>query len=1062
MQESMTMSVNQHSQLGKQRKARLLRLLTICIITITIPETERLRAADSGWHVWTVTTTTRVLRSDPPADTRAVKLAAARNEWESFQILVRSDAPVKGVRVEAGTLHGPGQAVLDTSQARLYRQHQLNLEVGTYRNQAFKPDWYPDPLIPFKHPAPGKDLAEGPYQAMPFDLPASQTHGFWVDLYVPPSAKPGEYHGVYRVTNLNGRAVDIPVSLTVWDFALPRVSSLVTAFGSPAQRMRDYYRQRAKAGTESEPKDWDEVEAQCAQLLTEHRINATPPPENLRPVAQADGSFRIPAEQLSVLRKFIARYNVNALQIPHPSSVIKDPDVERDRLRAWLTAFDHAARELARQPAGPEDAQPVFYIYLRDEPNTLEDYRYVQKWGRAIREAKSLVKVMVVEQTWTEPGQGGADSAWGNLYGAVDIWCPLFSLHRQDSAAERQALGETIWTYTALCQGKPTPWWHIDYPLLNYRVPTWIAWRYRMRGLLYWGGMSYWREVADPWVQAPVYTGRGAFQQGSKGIVFNGEGSLVYPARAAGYDGIVSTLRLKALRDSIEDYDYLAILERQGKTAEADKIVRPLAESWFAWEKDPAAYQTARAQLAALITTAPGADSATTTPANTRARTPATGPLRVHPANPRYFANGAGKVIYLTGAHTWNNLQDMGPTNPPPAFDFDRYLHFLERHNHNFIRLWRWELVRWDTAANQEKSPRLHFAAPHPWARTGPGLALDGQPKFNLNQFDEAYFKRLRARVAAARDRGIYVAIMLFEGWGMQFVPDGWKAHPFHPANNVNGLDGDVDGDGRGLEIHTLRNLAVTALQETYVKKLIDTVNDLDNVLYEVSNENHPPSTQWQYHFIRFIHDYERHKPKQHPVGMTFQYKDGANTALFESPAEWISPNQQAQGGYNYRNNPPPADGRKVILSDTDHLWGIGGDVAWVWKSFLRGLNPLFMDPYDNSILSRGSEQQWQRVRQALGHTRQWANRVDLAAMVPLPNLASSQYCLAKLGNQYLVFLPGGGEVTLDLSAASGPLNVEWFNPNSGTTTNSARIQGGEKSLFESPFDGDSVLYVGK
>jgi hypothetical protein len=259
-----------------------------------------------------------------------------------------------------------------------------------------------------------------------------------------------------------------------------------------------------------------------------------------------------------------------------------------------------------------------------------------------------------------------------------------------------------------------------------------------------------------------------------------------------------------------------------------------------------------------------------------------------------------------------------------------------------------------------------------------------------------------------------------------------------------------------------LRNLAVTALQETYVKKLIDTVNDLDNVLYEVSNENHPPSTQWQYHFIRFIHDYERHKPKQHPVGMTFQYKDGANTALFESPAEWISPNQQAQGGYNYRNNPPPADGRKVILSDTDHLWGIGGDVAWVWKSFLRGLNPLFMDPYDNSILSRGSEQQWQRVRQALGHTRQWANRVDLAAMVPLPNLASSQYCLAKLGNQYLVFLPGGGEVTLDLSAASGPLNVEWFNPNSGTTTNSARIQGGEKSLFESPFDGDSVLYVGK
>ena len=47
-----------------------------------------------------------------------------------------------------------------------------------------------------------------------------------------------------------------------------------------------------------------------------------------------------------------------------------------------------------------------------------------------------------------------------------------------------------------------------------------------------------------------------------------------------------------------------------------------------------------------------------------------------------------------------------------------------------------------------------------------------------------------------------------------------------------------------------------------------------------------------------------------------------------------------------YQIDPPAADGRKVILTDTDHLWGIGGDVAWVWKSFLRGLNPIFMDPY--------------------------------------------------------------------------------------------------------------------
>ncbi len=190
---------------------------------------------------------------------------------------------------------------------------------------------------------------------------------------------------------------------------------------------------------------------------------------------------------------------------------------------------------------------------------------------------------------------------WGDLYGDVDIWCPLFSLHRQESAAKREALGETIWTYTALCQGPPTPWWHIDFPLLNYRVPAWMAWPDGIQGLLYWGGMSYWRQSDDPWTQAPFYTGNGRPQQGSKEIVFNGEGSLVYPARPVGYDGIVPTIRLKALRDGIEDYEYLTILQQAGKTDEARQQVQSLTPTFFQWNKDPAVYEQAREKLAAMI-----------------------------------------------------------------------------------------------------------------------------------------------------------------------------------------------------------------------------------------------------------------------------------------------------------------------------------------------------------------------------------------------------------------------------------------------------------------------------
>jgi hypothetical protein len=96
----------------------------------------RLAAADC--HVWTVTETRHVLRSESPGGGLVAKIAAARNEWVSFQILVRSEEPVKVIQVEPSELRGPGGVMLRTSESRLYRQHQLRLEMGTYRNDAFK------------------------------------------------------------------------------------------------------------------------------------------------------------------------------------------------------------------------------------------------------------------------------------------------------------------------------------------------------------------------------------------------------------------------------------------------------------------------------------------------------------------------------------------------------------------------------------------------------------------------------------------------------------------------------------------------------------------------------------------------------------------------------------------------------------------------------------------------------------------------------------------------------------------------------------------------------------
>jgi len=440
--------------------------------------------------------------------------------------------------------------------------------------------------------------------------------------------------------------------------------------------------------------------------------------------------------------------------------------------------------------------------------------------------------------------------------------------------------------------------------------------------------------------------------------------------------------------------------------------------------------------------------------------TKASGPLRIHPTNPRYFTDGKKmsndslRAVYLTGSHHWNNLQDSAKLGKPltEKFDYDGYLRFLKKFNHNFMRMWSWEVGENDL-----------YYEPAPWIRTGPGTALDGKPKFDLKQFNPEYFKRLRSRVIAAGDKGIYVSIMLFQGWSIYSHGYGnpWPVHPFNKANNINGIDGDPDDDGEGKEVHTLKVPALTRLQEAYARKVIDTVNDLDNVLYEITNETAIFSKDWQYHIIRYVKDYEATKPKQHPVGITAfdSGREGSMKALFASPADWISPQNDGVSG-DYRNDPPAADGRKVIISDTDHLWGVGGDSTWVWKSFIRGHHPIYMDPLRKQDWFSISEAQMEAARKAMCQTRRFAERMNLATLQPRNELASTTYCLANPGTEYLAYQPRAGE-TFSLELKAGTYRYEWFDPAKEESSGSGNVQatGGGQS-FKAPFAGDVVLYL--
>jgi hypothetical protein len=497
---------------------------------------------------------------------------------------------------------------------------------------------------------------------------------------------------------------------------------------------------------------------------------------------------------------------------------------------------------------------------------------------------------------------------------------------------------------------------------------------------------------------------------------------------------------------------------------------------------------------------------------------PAPGPLSVSATNPRYFAHtskdGVERGVYLTGSHIWNNLHDgMGPgaegPTEPERFDFDGYLRFLTEHGHNFIRLWRWEQVR-----SQAAGGNFHLdMTPQPWARSGPGVAKDGKPRFDLEQLEPAFFDRLRERVVKAGEAGIYVDVMLFDGWALHLspAPDNVEGHPFHARNNINGISATSINDLQVLPLEP----RVQALQERYIEMVVDTLHDLPNVLWEVANESSGDgsvtkefasflgmqeapvwgdSTEWQYWVIDVVKQHEAENGyDEHPIGMTMQFpvrdQTRVNEPLLRSRAEWISPgyddeiftegrHPMAPGSPPSRwfADPPPADGAKVIISDTDHYAPGQGDALWAWKSFLRGHHPILMDFGLLGGLEPGAVaapesgvppfEFYESARNAMGDTRRFAERMHLLDVEPRGDLSSTGYALAKPGREYLILQPGKVALPFSVTLEPGSYRAEWFSVGTRATQGAEdmTVRTAGTVMFRSPFadPGPAVLYLNR
>ena len=261
-------------------------------------------------------------------------------------------------------------------------------------------------------------------------------------------------------------------------------------------------------------------------------------------------------------------------------------------------------------------------------------------------------------------------------------------------------------------------------------------------------------------------------------------------------------------------------------------------------------------------------------------------PIALHPENPHYFLWRGKPAVLITSGEHYGALLNLD-------FDYRRYLDTLAKDGLMLTRLFSGSYVEPEGAfkiARNTLAP-LPGRFLSPWARSRePGYANGGN-KFDLERWDAAYFARLKDLLDYANRRHIVVELTLF---CPMYEEAQWSLSPMNAVNNVNGI-GKV---GRLEALALDKDQRLLAAQEALTRKLVTTVNAMDNVMFEIVNEPYIRDVPmaWQRHIVDVIVETERGLSKQHLVTQNVANQTAAITDPYPRDS-----------GFNFHSAPTPA-----------------------------------------------------------------------------------------------------------------------------------------------------------
>jgi len=470
-------------------------------------------------------------RAPPIITNSTVTLAAARNEYEPFQFVLRPDVTL----VNAWVWTTPFLAVAPNNPVSIASTNvAINVveyvPIITPSDYSCATGWHPDPLIPWTG-----------YMT----FPAGTNQPIWVTVHVPPDAPAGEYTATISVQHSTG-VIWIPVRLRVFDFSLSDVTHSKSAFGV---RVDEYWH-----GMTNSPLMAEVFELHL-QNYRQHRVDPFRAHDyaalywtesnNSNDVSYAFDFDRFDA----AMERYFEGYGFNSFRLDKEMV----PETLNGEPRFSIAYREHYKRFLAPLMKHLRERGWLkwAYCFWIDEPGPELVASTVAPGMAAIGEAAPGLRRTLTREPLPE------------LYGLVDTWWPFTGWLAMAQKPAREVYGEDFWWYISGVPGAPYPMYFTDHPAINPRMRFWMSEKFGFQGEAHWS-TSWWIGVShapiNPWTNTLTRLYDGSMHGNGNGVFFYPPSKV--PPTSPLIAPPINSLRWEIVREGIEDREYFWLLQQ--------------------------------------------------------------------------------------------------------------------------------------------------------------------------------------------------------------------------------------------------------------------------------------------------------------------------------------------------------------------------------------------------------------------------------------------------------------------------------------------------------------------